>query len=227
MRCLVTTKGACGTETVDYTKSYHFKIPPPANLHYFPFSNFIPTNKVMSRIGKLPVSIPEKVTVTVEQPANTVKVEGPKGKLEKSFDAPVEIKVEDNQVVVAPRNNSRFARAMYGTTRSIVAGMVEGVTNGFSKNLEVKGVGFRAQLRGNVLNMNLGYSHDINFDVPEGITITVTDQTKIKVEGFDKQLVGMVASQLEHFYKPEPYKGKGVHIEGKFYRRKEGKTVGK
>ena len=181
----------------------------------------------MSRIGKLPVEIPSQVKVAVE-PGNRVLVEGPKGKLEKTFlNAPVEITVEDNTVKVAPKGTSRHARAMFGTARSIIGNMVEGVEKGYVKNLEVKGVGFRAQMRGQTLNMNLGYSHDINFDVPEGITVTVADQTKIKVEGIDKQLVGMVASQLEHFYKPEPYKGKGVHIEGKYYIRKEGKTVGK
>lgn len=180
----------------------------------------------MSRIGKLPVEIPSKVNVAVE-PGNRVLVEGPKGKLEKTFNPSVEITVEDNAVKVAPKGNTRIARAMYGTTRSILANMVEGVEKGYTKDLEIKGVGFRAALRGNVLNLNLGYSHDINFNIPEGITITVADQTKVKVEGTDKQLVGMVASQLEHYYKPEPYKGKGVHIVGKYYIRKEGKSVGK
>lgn len=179
----------------------------------------------MSRIGKLPISIPEKVKVSVEN--STVTVEGPKGKLVKNFNAPVTITVEDGEAKVAPADNSRFARAMYGTTRSIVANMVQGVTEGFSKNAEIRGVGFRAALQGKVLNLALGYSHPINYNVPEGITITVTDNTKLKIEGVDKQLVGKVAADLKHFYKPEPYKGKGVHIEGEFVRRKEGKTAGK
>lgn len=180
----------------------------------------------MSRIGKLPVAIPEKVNVTADK--TKVTVEGPKGKLEKVFqNAPIEITVEDGNVTVNPTSTSRFANAMHGTARSIIAGMVEGVTNGYVKNVEVKGVGFRAALQGKKLNLNLGYSHDINYNIPDGITITVADQTKIKIEGIDKQAVGAVAAQLKSYYKPEPYKGKGVHVQGEFYRRKEGKTAGK
>jgi len=178
----------------------------------------------MSRIGKAPVSIPDKVTVTVDK--TSVMVEGPKGKLGKTFKAPVTIKVEDRNVTVSPNNKGRYARAMHGTTRAIVANMVKGVTEGFSKKLEIKGVGFRAALDKNVLSMNLGYSHPINYEIPEGIKVTVTDNTKLNVEGVDKQLVGAVAASIKHFYKPEPYKGKGVHIVGEYVRRKEGKTVG-
>ncbi len=177
----------------------------------------------MSRIGKLPVSIPDKVSVNVEN--NKVFVEGPKGKLEKGFNASVTIKVENNEILVNPGNNGRFAKAMHGTARSIIANMVHGVTEGFSKNLEISGVGFRASLQGNLLNLNLGYSHPIDYEIPEGINISVEDNTKIKVEGMDKQLVGTVCAQLKHYYPPEPYKGKGVHIEGQYLRRKEGKTV--
>ena len=178
----------------------------------------------MSRIGKLPVEIPEKVTVTVE--ANEVSVEGPKGKLSHVFPNAVKITQEDGQVSVAPTNNSRFARSMYGTARSLIANMVLGVVEGYSKSLEISGVGFRAALNGNKLDMNLGYSHPILYEIPQGITITVTENTKLKVEGIDTQQVGEVAASIRAFYPPEPYKGKGVRIVGEYVRRKEGKTAG-
>lgn len=179
----------------------------------------------MSRIGKLPVDIPEKVTVSIE--SNMVSVEGPKGKLSHQFPNAVAISKEDASVSVSPANNSRFARAMYGTARALIANMVNGVTHGYSKELEISGVGFRAALNGNKLDMNLGYSHPCIFDIPEGIKITVTENTKLKVEGIDKQLVGEVAASIRAFYPPEPYKGKGVKIVGEYVRRKEGKTAGK
>ena len=179
----------------------------------------------MSRIGKLPVDIPEKVTVSIE--SNMVSVEGPKGKLSHQFPNAVTISQEDASVSVEPANNSRFARAMYGTARALIANMVNGVTEGYSKDLEISGVGFRAALNGNKLDMNLGYSHPCIYDIPEGITITVTENTKLKVEGIDKQLVGEVAASIRAFYPPEPYKGKGVKIVGEYVRRKEGKTAGK
>ena len=179
----------------------------------------------MSRIGKLPVDIPEKVNISVE--ANLVSVEGPKGKLSHEFPNAVKIAKEDAQVTVAPANNSRFAKSMYGTARSLIANMVIGVVDGYSKNLEISGVGFRAALNGSKLDMNLGYSHPILYEIPEGITITVVENTKLKVEGIDKQLVGEVAASIRAFYPPEPYKGKGVKIVGEYVRRKEGKTAGK
>ena len=179
----------------------------------------------MSRIGKLPVDIPEKVTVSVE--ANVVSVEGPKGKLKKEFPNAVTITKEDAQIIVAPSGNSRFSKAMYGTVRSLIANMVTGVVDGYSKDLEISGVGFRAALNGNKLDMNLGYSHPCLYDIPSGITITVKDNTKLKVEGIDKQMVGEAAASIRAFYPPEPYKGKGVKIVGEYVRRKEGKTAGK
>lgn len=178
----------------------------------------------MSRIGKLPISVPTTVKVKLDK--NTITVDGPKGKLIKDFNPAVVLKLESNELVVTPANASRFARAMQGTARSIIANMVQGVIEGYSKDIEIKGVGFRAAVKGTVLNLLLGYSHPINYSIPEGITITVTENTKIKVEGIDKQKVGAVAADLKHFYKPEPYKGKGVHIIGEYVRRKEGKTVG-
>jgi large subunit ribosomal protein L6 len=178
----------------------------------------------MSRIGKQPVPIPDKVKVDVKD--HTVHVEGPKGKVTKSFAPVVSISVADKKVIVAPTaDTSRFAKAMYGTARSVIAGMVKGVSVGYSKELEIQGVGFKANLKGKQLDLALGYSHPILMDVPEGIKITVTDQTKLKVEGADKQLVGAVTAEIRSYYPPEPYKGKGVRIVGERVRRKEGKTV--
>ncbi|MFZ9682188.1 MAG: 50S ribosomal protein L6 [Cephaloticoccus sp.] len=177
----------------------------------------------MSRIGKQPVRIPAKVKVAIT--GQTISVEGPKGKISKTFDAAVAIKSADDKVTVAPVEDSRFARAMYGTARSIIAGMVKGVSEGFVKELEIQGVGFRATLKGKQLDLALGYSHPILMDIPEGIKVTVTDQTKVKVEGPDKQLVGAVTAEIRSYYPPEPYKGKGVRIVGERVRRKEGKTV--
>ena len=178
----------------------------------------------MSRVGKIPVEIPEKVNVSVE--ANMVSVQGPKGKLSHQFPNAVNISKDDSRVSVAPANNSRFARSMYGTARSLIANMVTGVTEGYSKNLEISGVGFRAVLTGNKLDLALGYSHPILYEIPEGINITVTENTKLKIEGIDKQRVGEVAASIRAYYPPEPYKGKGVMIVGEYVRRKEGKTAG-
>ena len=175
----------------------------------------------MSRIGKLPVPVLDKAKVTVN--GNTVSVEGPKGKLEKTFDSAVKIELVDNEVRVSPADSSRHAMAMYGTARSIINNMVTGVVNGYTKQLELKGVGFRCALKDKVLDLALGYSHPCLLDIPEGITISVKDNTKITVEGADKEVVGQVTAKIFGFYPAEPYKGKGVHIVGKYVRRKEGK----
>jgi len=177
----------------------------------------------MSRIGKQPVPIPEKVKVDIKD--TTVHVEGPRGKVHKTFAPVITIKIADKKVVVAPVGETRFANAMYGTARSIIASMVKGVTVGFSKELEIQGVGFKAALKGKQLDLSLGYSHPVLMDVPEGIKITVTEGTRLKVEGCDKQLVGAITAEIRSFYPPEPYKGKGVRIVGERVRRKEGKTV--
>lgn len=177
----------------------------------------------MSRIGKQPVSIPDKVKVSVTE--HTVLVEGPKGKVQKTFAPVVKVTVADKKVTFAPTEDSRFAKAMFGTARSVVAGMVKGVTEGYAKDLEIQGVGFKAALKGKQLDLALGYSHPILMDIPEGIKVTVTDQTKLRVEGADKQLVGAVTAEIRGYYPPEPYKGKGVRIVGERVRRKEGKTV--
>ncbi len=178
----------------------------------------------MSRIGKQPVSIPDKVKISVKD-GNVVLVEGPKGKVEKTFADVVKIDIADKKVQVSPTADTRFARAMYGTTRSVIAGMVKGVTDGYTKDLEIQGVGFKAALKGKQIDLALGYSHQILHDIPEGIKITIADGTKIKVEGCDKQMVGQVTAEIRAYYKPEPYKGKGVRIVGERVRRKEGKTV--
>jgi large subunit ribosomal protein L6 len=177
----------------------------------------------MSRIGKQPVPIPEKVKVDIKD--TTVHVEGPRGKVHKTFAPVVTIKIADKKVIVAPVGETRFANAMYGTARSIIASMVKGVTVGFSKELEIQGVGFKAALKGKQLDLSLGYSHPLLMDVPEGIKITVTEGTRLKVEGCDKQLVGAITAEIRSYYPPEPYKGKGVRIVGERVRRKEGKTV--
>jgi large subunit ribosomal protein L6 len=177
----------------------------------------------MSRIGKQPVPIPDKVKVDIKD--TTVHVEGPKGKVHKTFAPVVTITVADKKVIVAPIGDTRFANAMYGTARSIIAGMVKGVTAGFSKELEIQGVGFKANLKGKQLDLALGFSHPILMDIPEGIKITVNEGTRLKVEGCDKQLVGAVTAEIRSYYPPEPYKGKGVRIVGERVRRKEGKTV--
>ncbi len=177
----------------------------------------------MSRIGKQPVSIPDKVKVDIKD--TTVHVEGPKGKVSKTFAPVVKFAVADKKLTVTPTETTRFANAMYGTARSIIAGMVKGVTAGYLKELEIQGVGFKANLKGKQLDLALGYSHPIVMDLPDGIKITVTDGTKLKVEGCDKQLVGAVTAEIRSYYPPEPYKGKGVRIVGERVRRKEGKTV--
>jgi len=178
----------------------------------------------MSRIGKQPVPIPDKIKVDVQD--HSLQVEGPKGKVSKTFAEVVKLSVNDKkQIIVTPREESRFAKAMYGTARSIINGMIKGVTMGYSKDLEIQGVGFKAMLKGRQLDLTLGHSHPVLFEIPEGIKITVTDNTKIKVEGADKQLVGAVTAEIRSIYPPEPYKGKGVRIVGERVRRKEGKTV--
>jgi len=177
----------------------------------------------MSRVGKIPVPIPDKVKVDIK--GHTVSVEGPKGKVSKTFAPVVSIVLANKTVTVAALDDSRFSLAMFGTVRSVIAGMVKGASEGFVKDLEIQGVGFKAILKGKQLDLALGYSHAILFDIPEGIKITVAEQTKVKVEGADKQLVGAVTASIRSYYPPEPYKGKGVRIVGERVRRKEGKTV--
>ena len=178
----------------------------------------------MSRIGKLPVEIPSQVKLELN--GSEVKVSGPKGNLEKHFNRNVNIQSDDNILTVEPANSSRLAKALHGTTRSIISNMVEGVVSGFSKNLEINGVGFKAHLTGNKLDLALGYSHEIVYEIPVGVSVDVSkDGTKLKVEGADKHMVGQVAATIKSYYPVEPYKGKGVTIVGEFVRRKEGKKT--
>ena len=175
----------------------------------------------MSRIGKRPVTIPSGVTATVE--GQTVKMKGPKGQLHFVVPDDVEVKFENGTVKVAPRVETNRAQALYGTARAQVANLVAGVTKGFEKKLEITGVGYRAALQGKNLQLALGYSHDVIYPVPEGITIAAPKPTEIVVTGIDKQKVGQVAAEIRDYRGPEPYKGKGVKYEGEFIFRKEGK----
>jgi large subunit ribosomal protein L6 len=175
----------------------------------------------MSRVGKKPVAIPSGVTAVVE--GQVVKVKGPKGALSLVLHGDVEAKVENGEVKVDPRAETKRARAMWGTYRSLLANVMEGVTKGFERRLEITGVGYRATLQGKNLQVQLGYSHDIVYPIPEGITIAVPKPTEIVVTGIDGQKVGHVAAEIRAFRKPEPYKGKGVKYAGEYIFRKEGK----
>src|SRR6202790_1969700 len=175
----------------------------------------------MSRIGKRPVTIPSGVTATVE--GQTVKMKGPKGQLQFIVHDDVEVKFENGAVKVAPRIETNRAQAMYGTARAQVANLVEGVTKGFEKKLEITGVGYRAALQGKNLQLALGYSHDVVYAIPEGITIVVPKPTEITITGTDSQRVGQVAAEIRSYRPPEPYKGKGVKYADEFIFRKEGK----
>lgn len=179
----------------------------------------------MSRVGLKPISLPAKVAVKVE--GNTVQVEGPKGKLDFSVPAGISLKSEDGNVIVSRATEQRQHRALHGTVRSIVNNMITGVSTGFVKDLEIHGVGLRAAVKGSDLDLSLGRSHPLLHPIPSGLTVTVNENTKIKVEGIDKQLVGQFAAEVRSFYPPEPYKGKGVRYVGEKVRRKEGKSVGK
>jgi large subunit ribosomal protein L6 len=175
----------------------------------------------MSRIGKKPVSIPSGVTANIE--GQTVKVKGPKGALQVVLPDDVAVTMDAGAVKVDPRNETKRARAMWGTSRTLVSNLVTGVTKGFEKKLEITGVGFRAALQGKNLQIALGYSHDVIYPIPEGITIAAPKPTEILVTGIDKQKVGQVAAEIRAFRPPEPYKGKGVKYAGEYIFRKEGK----
>ncbi|WP_341214252.1 50S ribosomal protein L6 [uncultured Limimaricola sp.] len=175
----------------------------------------------MSRIGKRPVALPSGVTANVS--GQTVEVKGPKGTRSFTATDDVTLTVEDGAVSVMPRGMSKRARQQWGMSRSMVQNLVTGVSEGFKKELEIQGVGYRAQMQGNVLKLALGYSHDVNFEVPEGVTVTAPKQTEIVVEGIDQQQVGQVAANIREWRAPEPYKGKGIRYKGEFIFRKEGK----
>ena len=178
----------------------------------------------MSRIGKLPIEIPSGVTITVDQ--GMVKVQGPKGELSQEVLPEVTIKMEDNQLTVSRKSDEKLARAQHGLMRSLINNMVVGVTKGFEKKLEVNGVGFKVALQGTKLVLNLGFSHPIEFEAPQGVTLAV-DKMNIIVSGTSKQQVGQVAADIRKLKKPEPYKGKGIKYDGEYIIRKAGKTGAK
>ena len=175
----------------------------------------------MSRIGKKPVELPSGVTASVS--GQTVEVKGPKGAQTFTATDDVTIAVEENAVNVTPRGSSKRARQQWGMSRTMVQNMVTGVTDGFKKALEIQGVGYRAQMQGNTLKLSLGYSHEVNFEVPNGVTVTAPKPTEVVIEGQDAQLVGQVAANIREWRRPEPYKGKGIRYKGEFIFRKEGK----
>ena len=175
----------------------------------------------MSRIGKKPVQIPEGVTVDVN--GQEVKTKGAKGELSLRVHDEVSVKIEDGVVVFAPRTNSLNAKKLYPTMRTLVNNMVVGVKDGYDKKLEIHGVGLRCNMQGSTWTAQLGFSHEVKYDVPQGVSVSVEDQTKITVAGIDKQLVGQVAAKIRGFKPPEPYKGKGIRYVDEYVMRKEGK----
>ena len=177
----------------------------------------------MSRIGRKPIEIPKGVTVTVKD--NTVSVKGPKGELIEQVHPDINVEVADQQVLVSRKSDESKYRALHGLWRALIQNMIMGVTAGFSKKLEIVGVGYRAEMKGTRLNLLLGFSHPILFAAPEGIKIEAPTQTSILISGIHKQLVGLVAAKIRPFRPPEPYKGKGVKYEGEYIRRKAGKAA--
>lgn len=178
----------------------------------------------MSRVGKQPIPLPDKVSVKIGDD-RSVLVEGPKGKLTWSLPLGIEVKPEGANLNVTRLSEERTVRAMHGTTQRLIGNMVEGVSKGFRKDLEIHGVGFRAAVKGSVIDLSLGQSHDRLHPIPEGVKVTVTDNTKIAIEGIDKQMVGQLAADIRAYYPPEPYKAKGVRYAGEQIRRKAGKSV--
>ena len=176
----------------------------------------------MARLGKIPVTIPNKVEVNIKD--NHVKVKGPKGELSLYCSDTVNLDIIENSIVVKPQSNSKMGEKLYGTYRKLLLNMVEGVSNGFQKKLELQGVGFRSQVQGKSLILNVGFSHQVTIESPPGITFSVENNTSITVNGIDKQLVGQTAANIKAVRPPEPYKGKGIQYEGEYVRRKVGKA---
>ena len=175
----------------------------------------------MSRIGKKPVPIPAGVTASME--AGMLSVKGPKGELKMPMSDLISYEMQDDGLLVKPANGSKAARAFWGMQRTLVQNLVTGVTEGFTKVLEITGVGYRANSQGKMLKLQLGYSHDVDFAIPEGIEIKTPDNTTVEISGIDKQKVGQVAAEIRRWRKPEPYKGKGIKYRGEYIFRKEGK----
>lgn len=177
----------------------------------------------MSRVGKKPITIPDNVKVTVDN--KIVIIEGPKGKLEQKIHYRMQAQMKDNEILIKRPSDLKLDKSLHGLTRSLIQNMVIGVTAGYMKELEIHGIGLRAQIQGKKLNLQLGFSHPINYEIPQDIAIEVPKPTQIIIKGIDKQKVGEVAAEIRHFYKPEPYKGKGIRYKGEHVRRKAGKTV--
>jgi len=177
----------------------------------------------MSRVGKKPIPIPPGVTVTIEAPQVTVK--GPKGTLSRSLHPTCRVEEEDGHLVVTRSSDDRINRSMHGLTRALLANMVAGVSTGFAKDLEIVGVGYKAEVKGKTLVLSLGFSHPVNYAVPEGISIETPEPTKVRVSGADREMVGQVAAEIRGFRPPEPYKGKGVKYAGEHIQRKAGKSA--
>lgn len=175
----------------------------------------------MSRIGKQPITVPDKVELAIV--GQMVKAKGPKGELQVTLTDEVVLDHKDGVVTVQPRNQSKKSRSQYGLSRTLIQNIVTGVTDGFSKTLEITGVGYRAQMKGKDLSLALGLSHDVNYPVPQGIDITTPKPTEIVISGIDKQMVGQVAAEIRSWRPPEPYKGKGIKYQGEYIFRKEGK----
>lgn len=178
----------------------------------------------MSRIGRKSIEIPDKVKLSVTD-SGSVNVEGPKGKLEWAMPNSITLRINGKQAIFDRANEARATKALHGLSRSLINNMIIGVSKGFQKNLEIQGVGFRAQVQGKNLNLSIGFSHPVVFPIPDGIKVTVQENTKLQVEGIDKKLVGQVAADIRAFYPPEPYKGKGIRYSDEQVLRKEGKTV--
>ena len=175
----------------------------------------------MSRIGKKAVAIPSGVTATIED--STLTVKGPKGTLSMGLSDLIDYKIEAEEIQVNPANDTKQARSFWGMQRTLVSNLVEGVTEGFTKTLLISGVGYRAQAQGKTLRLQLGFSHDVDIEVPEGLSVQTPDQTTVIVSGIDKQAVGQLAAEIRRWRKPEPYKGKGIKYQGEYVFRKEGK----
>lgn len=177
----------------------------------------------MSRIGKREIDIPDGVKVQIKH--SSVHVEAARGKLDYTAPFGISVELKDNKVIVKRSNDTKQQRAYHGLTRALIANMIKGVTEGYSKQLDIIGIGFKAQVSGKKLTLNLGFSHPIEYSIPEGITIETPKPTQIFIKGINKQLVGEVAAEIRDFYKPEPYKGKGIRYSGEYVRKKVGKTV--
>jgi large subunit ribosomal protein L6 len=180
----------------------------------------------VSRIGKLPIPLKSNITVDLKE-YNTITIKGPKGELSRQFSDRVQIEVENDQILVARKDDDKTSRALHGLTRALLANMVQGVSDGFVRKLELVGVGYKAEMKGKKLLLNIGYSHPIVFGAPPSLTIATPTATEINISGIDKELVGAAAAKIRSFRKPEPYKGKGIKYAGEYIRRKAGKTAGK